>query len=129
MTPKALARRIRNLPEHPPLTTALERALKKRREQWYKSQREHWCGWLRDYHGAGAYGRIPDSTRTAEDAYNHLVCPPMVLWLGEASGVPKATVVKAKQAALAASPSLAAQSAAVRKIIPWRLIEARLQSA
>lgn len=50
----------------------------------------------------------------------------MVLWLGEASGVPKATVAKAKQSALSAKPSLPALSAAIRGIIPWKIIEDRL---
>jgi hypothetical protein len=50
----------------------------------------------------------------------------MILWLAEAAGVPTATIVKAKQAALATGPFLAAQSAAIRKIIPWGLIELRL---
>jgi hypothetical protein len=52
----------------------------------------------------------------------------MVWWLGEASGVPSARVLKAKQAALAAGSVLAAQSAAIRIAIPWMLIEKRLTS-
>lgn len=128
MSPKALARKIRMFPERHPITAAFELALKNRgtRERWYGRQKTHWRRWLNHYHGAGAYGRIPDPSRTAEYAYNHIVCPPMVLWLGEASGVSRATVVKAKKAALSASPVFAAQSAAIRKIIPWQLIEARL---
>jgi hypothetical protein len=39
------------------------------------------------------------------------------------------TVVKAKQAALFANPHFAAQCAAVRKIIPWKIIEARLSKS
>jgi hypothetical protein len=50
----------------------------------------------------------------------------MVLWLAEASGIPKARLSKAKGAALSAPPKLQAQSAVVRKIIPWKMIEARL---
>jgi hypothetical protein len=50
----------------------------------------------------------------------------MVLWLAEASGIPKARVAEAKRAALSASPHLAAQSAAIRKIIPWEMIAGRL---
>ena len=133
LSPRGLAQRIRTLPEHPPITTSFEKALKMRqlwgKELWYESQREHWCGWLSQYHEAGAYGRTPDPSRTAAYAYNHIVCPPMVLWLGEASGLPKATVVDAKNAALAAAPSLGGMAAAIRKVIPWHLIDARLRSA
>jgi hypothetical protein len=50
----------------------------------------------------------------------------MVLWLGEASGIPKRTVVEAKQGALSALPSNAAQCAVIRKIIPWEAIEVLL---
>jgi hypothetical protein len=50
----------------------------------------------------------------------------MVLWLVEASGVPRAKVAKAKQAALLARPHLPEQSAAIRKSIPWEMIEVRL---
>jgi hypothetical protein len=57
-----------------------------------------------------------------------LVCPPMVLWLGEASGVQKLKVLKAKRAALSAGASLPALSGAIRKIIPWEEIESRLKS-
>jgi len=50
----------------------------------------------------------------------------MVLWLGEASGVSSGLVRKAEQAALHAKPSLSAQAAAIRRVIPWGLIEDRL---
>jgi hypothetical protein len=50
----------------------------------------------------------------------------MALWLGEASGVDKSTVVKAKNAALRAKPTFPSGAAAERKVIPWSCIEARL---
>lgn len=111
------------------MTTQFERTLVQRGRWsndgvWYKSQKQHWIGWLREYSGPGYYGR-KNSIRSAEFVYNHIVCPPMVLWLGEASGVPKASVAKAKQAALS-SNSLQAQSAAIRRIISWEMIETRL---
>jgi hypothetical protein len=71
------------------------------------------------------YGR-KKWNRPAEFVYNHINCPPMVLWLGEAVGVPKKRVVEAKKAALAASASFPAQAAAMRRIIPWDIIAARL---
>jgi hypothetical protein len=129
MTPHQLRAKIRNLRETVPITAEFERVLTRRgiwsrSGVWYTSQKEHWEGWLREYSGPGYYGR-KNSIRSAEFVYNHIVCPPMVLWLGEASGVPKASVAKAKQAALSSS-SLHAQSAAIRRIIPWKMIAARL---
>ena len=53
---------------------------------WYRTQKEHWLGWLGEYHGPGAYGRAPSEERDARFVYNHIVCPEMLLWLIEASG-------------------------------------------
>ena len=92
---------------------------------WYHSQKEHWLGWLSEYRGPGAYGR-KNGNRSAEFVYNHIVCPPMVLWLGEALGVSKERVAKAKSAALGSGSALGSQCAAIRKIIPWEMIESRL---
>jgi hypothetical protein len=130
MTPQQLAARIRKLPETAPITTEFERVLTKRgiwsrNGVWYTTQKEHWLGWLSEYSGPGYYGR-KSSRRSAELVYNHIVRPPMVLWLGEASGVPRAIVATAKQSALSSSPNFQAQSAAIRKIIPWDLIDNRL---
>jgi hypothetical protein len=130
MTPQQLSAKIRKLRPRLPMTTQFERILVQRGlwsndGVWYKSQKQHWIGWLRDYSGPGYYGR-KNSKRSAEFVYNHIVCPPMVLWLGEASGIPKASVAKAKLAALSAG-SLQAQSAAIRRIIPWEVIESCLR--
>ena len=130
MTTDTLSRQIRRLQELSPLTTQFELALRRRgvwgkKRVWYTSQKQHWLGWLSEYHGPGAYGR-KNQDGSAEFAYNHIVCPPMILWLAEAAGVSRARIVKAKQAALGAGPFLASQSAAIRKIVPWRLIELRL---
>lgn len=129
MTPLQLAARIRSLRETVPITTEFERALTRREiwsknRAWYTTQKEHWLGWLSEYRGSGYYGR-KNFHRSAQFAYNHIVCPPMVLWLAEASGVAKVKVAEAKGAALSAK-TLQAQSAAIRRIIPWEMIEDRL---
>jgi hypothetical protein len=130
MSPKDLARRIARFAPRPPMTTALENALNgqgdwDRADAWYKSQKEHWLGWLSEYGGPGFYSR-KNSNRTAEFVYNHVVCPPMVLWLGEAAGISRTKVQRAKCAALSAGHRFSAQSAAIRKVIPWTEIEAVL---
>jgi hypothetical protein len=130
MTPKQLRAKIRNLRETVPITADFERVLTRRgiwsrSGVWYTSQKEHWFGWLKGYRGPGAYTR-KNWGRSAEFVYNHINCPPMVLWLVEASGVPRTKVAKAKKAALSAAPNCPALSSAIRKTIPWEMIEVRL---
>jgi hypothetical protein len=113
-----------------PVTTQFSLELKKlgtwgTNRLWYKTQKEHWLGWLEGYGGPGYYGR-KDWNRDGEFVYNHIVCPPMVLWLGEACGISATLVRKAKKSALGARPNLSAQAAAIRRVIPWELIEDRL---
>src|ERR1700691_1538219 len=118
MTPQALGRKIKGFEATPPVTLSFERA--------YRSQKEHWLGWLSEYDGPGAYGRETSVVRSAEFAYNHVVCPPMVLWLGEASGVKTSLMIQAKKAALGASRKLQGKCAAIRRIVPWSKIEESL---
>ena len=103
MTSERLSRKISSLRPQAPITSGFERELERRgmwsANNWYHSQKEHWLGWLSEYRGPGAYGR-KNGNRSAEFVYNHIVCPPMVLWLGEALGVSKERVAKAKSAAL-----------------------------
>jgi len=80
------------------------------------------------YGGPGYYER-KNWNRDAEFVYNHIVCPPMVLWLGEASGISPILVRKAKKAALSAKPTLPAQSAAIRRVISWVSIEEKIEGA
>jgi len=130
MKPQELRSRIRKLRETASVTAEFERVLTKRgawdrSRVWYTTQKEYWLGWLSQYGGAGAYGR-KNFNHSAEFAYNHICCPPMLLWLGEAAGASKPLVAKAKRAALAAQRNFSAQCAAIRKVIPWKAIELRL---
>jgi hypothetical protein len=85
---------------------------------WYKTQKEHWLGWLKEYHTPGAYGRIPDKSRDAQYAYNHIVNYKMLLWIIEAAGV-KPALVKATKRASANGSTLQEKSAAIRRLVPW----------
>jgi len=96
MIPHQLATKIRNLRDRAPTTASLERVLMGRgiwskTRATYTTQRDHSLGWLSEYYGPGYYGRR-NRNRSAEHVYSHVVCPPMALWLGEASGIPKAKV-------------------------------------
>jgi hypothetical protein len=85
-------------------------------------QKEHWLGWLKGYKGAGYYKR-KNWHRSAKFVYNHLHSSGMLLWLAEASGVPRANLIKAKQAVLSAKAHPPTQSAAIRRVIPWEVVE------
>ncbi len=132
LTPIGLARKIKALLATRPITASYKRALVVRRiwsseGVWYKSQKEHWLGWLSEYNGPGAYDRKTQRGRSAQFVYNHINCPPMVLWLAEAAGVPKARVLAAKRSALATCRSRGSHCAEIRKIIPWQVIEEQIR--
>lgn len=88
---------------------------------WYESQKEHWMGWLFHYNSPGAYGRKVVAGRDARFVYNHVVCPGLLLYLAKASGVAPAAVRTAARSA-AACRSMASQSGAIRKVIPWEIV-------
>lgn len=134
MTPRELRRKIKDFEASPPITLRFEKALTKQgtwsaEGVWYRSQKEHWLGWLSEYEGPGAYGRKTSVIRSAEFAYNHVVCPPMVLWLGEASGVQTSLITQAEKMALRASRKLQGKCAAIRTVIPWSKIEEALSDS
>ena len=131
MTPKSLRTKISKLRIAAPVTQSYERALIAReiwsgKQVWYSSQKEHWMGWLSEYDGPGAYGRKSWTERTAEFVYNHINCPPMLLWLAEAAGVPKKDLLAAKRSALSGRPHRGSHCALIRKAIPWSAIGERL---
>ena len=128
MTPKALRSKISTLKVAAPLTESYSRVLIEREiwtdaGVWYSSQKEHWLGWLAEYDGPGAYGRKTHGGRTAEFVYNHINCPPMLLWLAEAAGVPKSKLLGAKRAALAGPAKRGSHCALIRRAIPWTVVE------
>ena len=95
--------------------------------KWYKTQKEHWLGWLGEYDGPGAYGR-QIKKREAKFAYNHIVEPKMLLWLIKAAGV-KAELVKAAECDCGKASSMPQGAAAVRRHVPWEEIAATLWPA
>jgi hypothetical protein len=90
---------------------------------WYRSQKEHWLGWLSEYNGPGAYGRSEKQKRTAEYAYNHIQCAPMLFWLAEALGVQEHCLAAGFQAVLDVPEKGARQCAVLRRCISWAEIE------
>lgn len=91
----------------------------------YTTQKDHWLGWLDPKSGTGTYPRKSTPDRDARFVYNHIVEPQMLLWLISASGVdPK--LVKAATEAAEEQSRLASKSAAIRRHVPWSVVEAAL---
>ncbi len=91
---------------------------RERRGVWYTTQKQHWLGWLGDYHSPGAYGRQTGKKRDARFAYNHIVCPDMLLYLIRAIPL-RHELVEAAEKAYQNGSSLMEKSGAIRKVAPW----------
>lgn len=130
LSPLQLRRIIAKLEERQPIAERLQWEIARRHphraEPWYRSQKQHWLGWLGEYDGPGFYGRSRWD-RPAKFVYNHIQCPPMLLWLAEASGLPRAQLLRAKAAALAVSDHNGPSTAAVRALLPWDMVEQSLR--
>ncbi len=109
-------RTIRRLPSDKP---------KERSGIWYLTQKRHWLGWLGDYNSPGAYGRKIITGRDAKFAYNHIVCPDMLLYLMKAASVQPA-LIEAATRADDNGATLMGRVGAIRKIVPWSVIYAAL---
>ena len=94
---------------------------------WYRTQKEHWLGWLGEYHGPGAYGRATGKKRDAKYAYNHIVEPKMLIYLIRAAGVDP-RFVKAAEEAAAGGTTMMQQSGAIRRHVPWEVVREALSA-
>ncbi len=89
-------------------------------------QRKHWIGWLGEYSEPGYYNRKDTKVVLAERVYNRINCPPMLIWLAEAVGIPSKQIKAATTAALEANKAFPSQCSAIRQIIPWSDVETKL---
>lgn len=125
ITNRQMVRVFRRLPEFTPVQERLDpqRGTGPDRGTWYRSQKEHMVGWFtgQSTRGAGAYTRATPNT-SAKTAYNRLQCPPAIVWIAEALGADEATVEQAIAAQLAEKDHRR-QSGAVRRVLPWSLVE------
>lgn len=94
-------------------------------KKWYKTQKQHWLGWLHFYKGPGAYGRKTDVKHDARYAYNHIVEYKMLLYLAEAVGIEASLILKVR-IELADKKTLMEKSGTVRKHISWDMIAFKL---
>jgi hypothetical protein len=84
--------------------------------------RNNWIGWLSEYDEAGYYDRQPDMNRSAKFAYNHMTSEHMLLWLIQAAGVNK-DLVKLAKSDSDQFINMHQKSAAIRKRVPWAMLE------
>jgi len=129
MTPRLLRAYIKPLPEILPLTTALEQATGVGvgfDGAWYRSQKEHWLGWVGEYYGPGAYGRTYAAQQNGRYIYNHIQCAPMLFWLAEALECESALLKAAYIDVTATNAKGARQCAALRDHLGWNKIEAAI---
>lgn len=88
---------------------------------WYKTQKEHWLGWLNNYDGPGGYGRQPGKQRDARYVYNHVVDPYLLLYLFDALDLPP-DVIAYVELACERGKTLMEKSGFIRKIVPWSAV-------
>jgi hypothetical protein len=94
---------------------------------WYKTQRQHWLGWLDGYYGPGAYSR-KNWKRDARFVYNHVVCPGLLLYLIRAIPL-SPDIVKAAEEASEHGTTQMEKAGAIRRVAPWSMIYQALFSA
>jgi hypothetical protein len=88
---------------------------------WYENQGEHWQGWVNGYEGAGAYNR-KNNRRTAKFIYNHIMCPPMYIWMAETIGINENLILDMVDEANK-TQRYQEQCKIMRKYLPWKIAE------
>ena len=118
---KEFARLLARLPEHLPISDAMEEADPQKNGRWWTSQREHMSSWFASQatRGSGAFTRRAPN-RSAKMTYNRLQHPEGLVWIAEALGVDPALVRQVARDAL--DVPRRSRSSFVRKHIPWSLI-------
>ena len=92
----------------------------------YTTQKAHWLGWLNPNEYTGSFERRGAEHRDAAFVYNHIIEVKMLLWLVKESGLDE-DVQAAVRAAAAEGKTLAGKSAAVRRVVPWPMMEEALR--
>jgi hypothetical protein len=114
-SPEWLAAAIKPLPSEEPVPKGTQGF------NLYQTQKDHWLGWLDPSAGTGTYPRQTGAEVPARTVYNRIMEPKMLLWLASAAGVSSGRVAEASTAA-AQHRAFASKCAAVRKLLPWRVV-------
>ena len=98
--------------------------------KWYRSQRDHWLGWLVVQEcRARSMDLAPDAV-PARGVWQRLNCSPMMFWLADAAGAAPEALYLARASALAASAinpkDGAPHGTMMRRVLPWEIVETAL---
>lgn len=115
ITIRKFIKAIKRLPSDEPKVT---------KGKWYTSQKQHWLGWLGEYEGPGAYGR-KNWNRDAKFAYNHVVCPELLMYLIHAIPLKNELLDHAEIAYKTGNTEME-KSGAIRKVVRWEDISLAL---
>jgi hypothetical protein len=128
-----LKKRITLLPAHPPRAVALQERIQigvGYHNKWYRSQKEHWLGWIVVKEYKAILKDIPLDTITARMRWSRLNCIPMMFWLAEVAGVDDDTLTEAEEAAILAAQEIPQDcplhGKIMRQVLPWKMIEKRM---
>lgn len=91
----------------------------------YRTQKDHWLGWLQPSNGTGTYLRRSGNERGARHVYGQIGEPLMLLWLASAAGIRKEVIERAKAAA-SSTENLRSKCGKIRAHIPWSEVAATL---
>lgn len=135
LTQADLKRYFAAYPAQPPRTTALEQQIKIGtgfHNKWYRSQREHWLGWLvaKDCE-AHAKGQDP-AMINAKPRWQHLMCSPAMYWVAECAGVHEDRLRHAEAMAIEAARIRGKDGhphgTMMRKALPWDVIQSAIMA-
>lgn len=91
----------------------------------YRTQKDHWLGWLQPSNGTGTYPRRSGNERGARHVYGQIGEPLMLLWLASAAGIGDDQIDRAKAAA-SSSENLRTKCGMIRAHIAWSDVAAAL---
>ncbi|MGJ8653049.1 MAG: hypothetical protein ACSHX8_07300 [Opitutaceae bacterium] len=95
--------------------------------KWYRSQKEHWLGWIVAQEYMAIEKRRDITLITAHERWKRLNCIPMMFWLAEAAGLDDEYLSNAeaisKLKAAETDHDCPQHGKAMREALPWDLIE------
>ncbi len=123
-------------PGHLPRTDALEQRIQIGvgfHNKWYRSQKEHWLGWIVFQEYKAQMSQRELSSIPAKERWRGLNCIPMMFWLAEAAGVHTDLLAEAEaiaeMEAVAKTFDCPQHGKAMRKVLPWPILETALSIA
>jgi hypothetical protein len=122
-------------PDFLPRTDKLEKQIKigvGYHKKWYRSQREHWLGWIVAKELECELKWEEPSALIAKRTWTCLNCMPMMFWLAEAAQVDNVILDRAERTAIAAASTTPhdcpPHGKAIREAISWHEIETSLST-